>query len=46
LQQRAIVVEFNSYESALKARESQPYRKALQALGSGAVRDVRIVEGA
>jgi uncharacterized protein (DUF1330 family) len=46
LQQRAIVVEFDSYESALKARESQPYRKALQALGSGAIRDVRIVEGA
>jgi hypothetical protein len=26
--------------------ESEAYRKALQALGSGAVRDFRIVEGA
>jgi uncharacterized protein (DUF1330 family) len=46
LQQRAVVVEFESYAIALATRESEPYRKALQALGSGAVRDVRIVEGA
>ena len=46
LQQRAVVVEFESYEIALATRESEAYRKALQALGSGAVRDVRIVEGA
>ena len=42
---RAIVVEFDSYDIALKARESEAYRKALQALGSGAERDCRIVEG-
>ena len=46
LQQRAIVVEFQSFEFALAAYESEPYRKALQALGSGAERDFRIVEGA
>jgi uncharacterized protein (DUF1330 family) len=43
---RAIVVEFDSYDSALAAFTSEPYKKALQALGSGAERDFRIVEGA
>lgn len=46
LQQRTIVVEFDSYDIALAARESEAYRKALQALGSGAQRDFRIVKGA
>jgi uncharacterized protein (DUF1330 family) len=46
LQQRTIVVEFDSYEIALAAHESEAYQKALQALGSGAERDYRIVEGA
>ena len=43
---RSVVVEFDSYEIALAARESEAYQKALQALGSGAERDFRIVEGA
>ena len=46
LPQRTIVVEFDSYEIALKVRESNAYQEALQALGSGAERDFRIVEGA
>ena len=46
LQQRAILVEFDSYEIALGAYESEAYQKALQTLGSGAERDFRIVEGA
>jgi uncharacterized protein (DUF1330 family) len=46
LQQRTIVVEFESYEKALAAYESEAYKQALQALGSGAERDFRIVEGA
>jgi uncharacterized protein (DUF1330 family) len=40
-----IVVEFESYEKALAAYTSEAYQKALQALGSGAERDFRIVEG-
>jgi len=44
-QQRAVIVEFDSYETALAAYESEAYKKALQALGSGAERDFRIVEG-
>jgi uncharacterized protein (DUF1330 family) len=43
---RTILVEFDSYEIALGAHASEAYQKALQALGSGAERDFRIVEGA
>lgn len=43
---RTVIVEFDSYETALSAHESEPYQKALAALGSGAERDFRIVEGA
>jgi uncharacterized protein (DUF1330 family) len=46
LRQRTILVEFDSYEIALEAHESEAYRKALQALGSGAERDFRIIEAA
>jgi uncharacterized protein (DUF1330 family) len=42
---RTVLVEFDSYEIAVAARESEPYQKALQAFGSGAERDFRIVEG-
>jgi uncharacterized protein (DUF1330 family) len=42
---RTLVVEFDNYETALAARKSEAYRKALQALDSGAERDFRIVEG-
>jgi uncharacterized protein (DUF1330 family) len=45
-QQRTILVDFDSYDRALAAYESEAYQKALQALGSGAERDFRIVEGA
>ena len=45
LQLRTVVVEFDSYDTALAARESEAYKKALQALGCGAERDFRIVEG-
>jgi uncharacterized protein (DUF1330 family) len=46
LQQPTVVVEFDSYEIALEAYESEVYKNAHQALGSGAERDFRIVEGA
>ena len=46
VQMRAIVVEFDSYDIAVATYESEAYRKALHALGSGAERDFRIVEGA
>jgi uncharacterized protein (DUF1330 family) len=46
LQLRTILVEFDSYEVALAAHKSEAYQRALQALGAGAERDFRIVEGA
>jgi uncharacterized protein (DUF1330 family) len=45
LQQPTVVVEFDSYDIALTCHKSEAYHKALQALGSGAERDYRIVEG-
>jgi uncharacterized protein (DUF1330 family) len=45
LQLRTVLVEFDSYETAFAAHGSEAYQKALQALGSGAERDFRIVEG-
>ena len=45
VQERAVLVEFDSYDIARSAHESEAYQKALQALGSGADRDFRIVEG-
>lgn len=44
--QLTVVVEFDSYDIAMAAHGSEAYQKALQALGSGAERDFRIVEGA
>src|SRR5262249_62330674 len=46
LRQPTVVVEFDSFDIARSAHESEAYQKALQALGSGAERDFRIVEGA
>lgn len=45
LPMRTTIVEFDSFDIALKARESEAYQNALRALGSGAERDFRIIEG-
>ncbi len=45
LAERTVVVEFESYEAALEAYQSPEYQAAVAALGDGAVRDLRIVEG-
>ena len=45
LQQMTAVVEFDSYEIALAAYESDDHKKALAALGPGVERDFRIAEG-
>lgn len=46
LKQMTVVVEFDSYESALAAYESADYKKALAVLGPEVERDFRIAEGA
>ena len=43
--ERTVVVEFDSFEQAAAARESEAYQKALAALADGVERDFRIVEG-
>jgi uncharacterized protein (DUF1330 family) len=43
--ERTVVIEFESVAQASAAYESAAYRRALEALGDGAVRDVRIVAG-
>jgi uncharacterized protein (DUF1330 family) len=45
LKQRIVVMEFESFEKAVAAYNSAAYQAALKALGSGAERDFRIVEG-
>jgi uncharacterized protein (DUF1330 family) len=45
LQERTVVIEFESLEKAIAVYESDAYRAALRALGGGAERDFRIIEG-
>lgn len=42
---RVVVMEFDNVEKAIAAYDSPGYQAALKALGDGAERDVRIVEG-
>jgi uncharacterized protein (DUF1330 family) len=43
--QRTVLIEFDSVEKAAAAHDSPGYQEALRALGKGADRDMRIVEG-
>ncbi len=43
--ERIVISEFPSVEQAIAAHNSPAYQEALKALGNGAVRDIRIVEG-
>jgi uncharacterized protein (DUF1330 family) len=45
LMQRVVVIEFESIDAAVKAHDSDAYQAALAALGNGAERDIRFVEG-
>jgi len=45
LEQRTVIIEFDSVAAAVAAHDSAPYKAALAALGDGAKRDLRIVEG-
>ena len=45
LQQRTVLIEFESVQQARAAHDSAAYGEALRALGDGAVRDLRIIEG-
>ncbi len=43
--ERIVVTEFPSLKHAVDAHDSLGYQAALKALGDGAVRDIRIIEG-
>jgi uncharacterized protein (DUF1330 family) len=45
LTQRTVLIEFESLAQAIAAHDSPGYQQALVALGNGADRDLRIVEG-
>jgi uncharacterized protein (DUF1330 family) len=42
--ERTVVIEFDSVDQAVAAYESPTYQAALEALGDGAERDLRIIE--
>ena len=45
MKERVVIVEFDNVHKALAAHETPDYQSALKALGDGAERDFRIVEG-
>jgi len=45
LKERIVISEFPSVEQAVAAYTSSAYKGALEVLGNGAERDIRIVEG-
>jgi uncharacterized protein (DUF1330 family) len=45
MNERVVVVEFDSLDQASAAHASAGYQDALRALGNGAERDMRLVEG-
>ena len=45
LQQRTVLIEFDSVEAARAAHDGAAYQEALVALAGGVDRDMRIIEG-
>ena len=45
LQQRTVLIEFDSVEQAVATHDSPAYQAALAAMDDGAEREIRIVEG-
>src|SRR5215475_10530307 len=45
MKERLVVSEFPSLEKAIAGHDSPGYQEALRALGDGAVRDIRIING-
>jgi uncharacterized protein (DUF1330 family) len=44
INERVVIIEFDSVAAAIAAYESEPYKAALRTLGNSADRDLRIVE--
>lgn len=45
IKQRTVLLEFDSVAAAIAAHDSPAYGEALRALGDGAEREIRIIEG-
>jgi uncharacterized protein (DUF1330 family) len=45
MKERVVIIEFDNVHKAMTAHDSPAYQEALKALGDGAERDFRIVEG-
>ncbi len=45
LMQRTVVIEFPDMATAIATHDSAAYQRALDALGDGADRDMRLIEG-
>ena len=45
MNQRVVLVEFDSLQKAIAAHDTPAYKEALRALGNAVDRDVRVVEG-
>jgi uncharacterized protein (DUF1330 family) len=45
LKERTVLIEFESLAAAIATHDSPAYQEALVALGDGAERDLRLVEG-
>ena len=46
IEERTVIIEFDSFEEAVAHYDTPDYQEALRALGDGAVRDMRVVEAA
>jgi uncharacterized protein (DUF1330 family) len=45
IQERTVLIEFDSVEQAIAAHDSPAYQEALSLLGNAVERDLRIIEG-
>ena len=45
IEERTVIIEFDSFDAAVAHYNSDAYQEALAALGDGVVRDMRLVEG-
>ena len=45
VQQRTVLIRFDSVAAAVAAHDGEPYQQALAALADGVTRDIRIVPG-
>ena len=45
INERTVIIEFDSVQQAIAAHDSAGYKEALAALGNAAERDLRIIEG-